>query len=277
MSATRALPVGWGTASAMVVASLAALALALWPFLGGGGANPFASSALLMVLLPLMMLLVLSQVLEGGMDAKALALLGVLAAAIAAVRPLGSGVGGVETVFFLLILGGRAFGPGFGFALGGVSLLASALLTGGVGPWLGMQMACSSWIAAGAGLLPRRIGGRPGGRGEVVVLAVYGIAASYLFGALMNLWFWPALAGSGALASGIGFDPAASAGANWRHFLVFTLVTSTTSWDTVRAVTCAAALLLLGRPILALLRRAGAKAAFAPSEPAGQRPNEPAN
>jgi energy-coupling factor transport system substrate-specific component len=205
-----------------------------------------------------MMLLVLAQVLEGGMDAKALALLGVLAAAIAAVRPLGSGIGGVETVFFLLILGGRAFGPGFGFALGGVSLAASALLTGGVGPWLGMQMACSAWVAAGAGLLPRRVRGRV----EVAMLAIYGVAACYLFGALMNLWFWPALAGAGTLASGIGFDPAASAGTNWGHFLVFTLVTSTTSWDTVRAVTCAVALVLFARPILGLLRRAGARAAF---------------
>ncbi|MDR2565099.1 MAG: ECF transporter S component, partial [Bifidobacteriaceae bacterium] len=211
--------------------------------------------------LPAMMLLILAQVLEGGMDAKTLALLGVLSAAIAAVRPLGSGIGGVETVFFLLILGGRAFGPGFGFALGGVSLLASALLTGGVGPWLGMQMACSAWIAAGAGLLPRRAAGRA----EIAMLAAYGVAASYLFGALMNLWFWPSLAGAGTAASGIGFDPAATAAANWGHFLVFTLVTSTTSWDTVRAITCAAALIALGRPILALLRRAGARAAFGPA------------
>jgi energy-coupling factor transport system substrate-specific component len=253
-----ALPLGWAAATCAAVVSLAAVALSLWPFLGGGGADPFASSALLMVLLPAMMLLVLALVMEGGMDAKALALLGVLAAAIAAVRPLGSGIGGVETVFFLLILGGRAFGAGFGFALGGLSLLASALLTGGVGPWLGMQMISSAWIAAGAGSLPRRLTGRP----EIVLLAVYGVVASYLFGAFMNLWFWPSLAGSGALASGIGFDPAASTGTNVRHFVVFTLVTSTTSWDTIRAVTCALALIALGRPILGLLRRAGARAAF---------------
>jgi energy-coupling factor transport system substrate-specific component len=238
---------------------LAALALSLWPFWSAGGDDPFGSSALLMLLLPLMMLLVLALTMEGGMDAKALALLAVLSAAIAAVRPLGAGLGGVETVFFLLVLGGRAFGAGFGFALGGVSLLASALLTGGVGPWLGMQMICSSWIAAGAGLLPKR----PRGKTEIAMLALYGIAASYLFGAFMNLWFWPSLAGSGLAASGIGFDPTAAVSTNLQHFLVFTLVTSTLSWDTVRAATCALALIALGAPILGLLRRAGARAAFA--------------
>jgi energy-coupling factor transport system substrate-specific component len=254
----RALPVHWTSALVMTVCSVTAVGLSLWPFLGGKSADPLAASALLLVLLPCMMLLVLAQVMEGSLDAKSLALLGVLSAAVALVRPLGSGVGGVETVFFLLILGGRAFGAGFGFALGGVSLLASALLTGGVGPWLGMQMVCSAWLAAGAGLLPRRVRGH----GETALLAVYGAAASYLFGALMNLWFWPSLAGSGVGASGIGFDPAAAAGTNWAHFFAFTLVTSTTSWDTVRAITCVTALVLLGPPILALLRRAGAKAAF---------------
>ncbi|MDR0365347.1 MAG: ECF transporter S component [Bifidobacteriaceae bacterium] len=259
--AVNALRVGAGSITVAVVCSVCALGFSLWPFFGGQTANPFAASALLMVLLPAMFMLVLAGFMEGSMDAKTLALLGVLSAAIAAVRPLGAGVGGVETVFFLLVLGGRAFGPAFGFALGGVSLLASALLTGGVGPWLGMQMVCSSWIAAGAGLLPGRAG-RIRGRAEIAMLAAYGAICSYLFGALMNLWFWPALGGAGAGASGIGYLPGAPVGTNLRHFVAFTLVTSTTSWDTIRAITCVIALVVLGGPVLALLRRAGARAAF---------------
>ncbi|MDR2348618.1 MAG: ECF transporter S component [Bifidobacteriaceae bacterium] len=254
-SQAHALRGSWQSAVAIAACSAAALALSLWPFLAGAGADPLASSSVLLVVMPALLLLVLAQVMDGSMDAKTLALLGVLSAAVALIRPLGSGVGGVETVFFLLILGGRVFGATFGFALGGVSLLASALLTGGVGPWLGMQMMCSAWLAAGAGLLPRRLRGRA----EIALLAAYGVIASYLFGALMNLWFWPSMAGAGAAASGIGFDPAASAGANWGRFMVFTVVTSTTSWDTVRAVTCALVLILIGRPILALLRRAGSR------------------
>ena len=54
-----------------------------------------------------------AQVSEGGIDAKALAMLGVLSAINAALRPLGAGTAGIEPVFFLLILSGRVFGPGF--------------------------------------------------------------------------------------------------------------------------------------------------------------------
>ena len=102
----------------------------------------------------------LAELTSGGLDAKAVAMLGVLAAVGAALRPLGAGAGGIETVFFLLVLAGRVFGPGFGFVLGSTTLFASALITGGVGPWLPFQMlavvvgrprAGSSSPACGAG------------------------------------------------------------------------------------------------------------------------------
>ncbi len=69
---------------------------------------------------------------EGGMDVKAVALLGLLSAVGAVLRPLSAGTAGVELVFTVLVLGGRVLGPGFGFALGSTTLLTSALLTGGV-------------------------------------------------------------------------------------------------------------------------------------------------
>ena len=77
-----------------------------------------------------------------------LAILGVLSAVNAILRGVSAGTGGVELVFFLLILAGRVFGPGFGFVLGCTSLFASALMTAGVGPWLPFQMLCppgSAW------------------------------------------------------------------------------------------------------------------------------------
>ncbi|MCL1897683.1 MAG: ECF transporter S component [Micrococcales bacterium] len=260
-----ALPLSVGSILAMAASSLAALVATLWPWFLSAGSdyNAISSTILVMVVLPLLMLLVMAQLANGAMDTKALALLGVLAALIAALRPLGAGVGGVETVFFLMILAGRVFGPGFGFALGGVSMMASALLTGGVGPWLGMQMVCSAWIGAGAGLLPKQVGHRTiGPKAEIALLAGYGVVTAYLFGALMNLWFWPALAGAGGTASGIGFMPGAPISANLGRFLSFTLITSTTSWDTVRAITCATAIVLFGRPIMRLLRRTSHQAAF---------------
>ena len=86
-------------------------------------------------------------------------MLGVLSAIGAALRPLGAGMAGIETVFFLLVLAGRVYGPGFGFVLGTTTLFASALLTGGVGPWLPFQMLAAAWVGLGAGLLPRRVRG----------------------------------------------------------------------------------------------------------------------
>ena len=95
---------------------------------GDDGTAPFVFAALL----PLVLVVVLMEISEGGLDPKAVAMLGVLAVVGAALRPLGAGTAGLETVFFLLVLAGRVFGPGFGFVLGAVTLFASALLTGGV-------------------------------------------------------------------------------------------------------------------------------------------------
>lgn len=207
-------------------------------------------------MLPLILLLVVAQVTEGGLDSKALAMLGVLSAINAVIRPaLGAGTAGVESVFFLLILAGRVFGPGFGFLLGYTSLFASALLTAGVGPWLPFQMMCAGWVGLAAGLLPRRVRGRA----EVWMLVALGVVSAYAFGALMNLWFWPFVTGvdvPGVAAGSLDYVPGAPLADNLRSFLWFTLVTSTGSWDTGRAITTAVAILVLGRPLLTVLRRA---------------------
>ena len=167
---------------------------------------------------------------DGGMDTKALAMLGVLAAINAALRPLGAGLNGIETVFFLLILAGRVFGPGFGFLLGCTSLFASALLTAGVGPVVAVPDARRPpGSGSGAGLLPRRMFGRPiNGAGEIALLAGYGVLAAYVFGALMNMWFWPFVTGAmGGDLAGLAYIPGGPLGENLHHFLMYTLLTST--------------------------------------------------
>jgi hypothetical protein len=123
-------------------------------------------------------------------------------------------------------------------------------------------MIASAWIACGAGLLPRRVRGW----GELVMLAGYGIGAAYLFGALMNLWFWPFMAGGGA-QTGLGYQAGGSPWQNLTHFAAFSLLTSTTTWDTVRAITCAACILVLGAPILGVLRRTARTSHFTAARP----------
>ncbi len=208
-----------------------------------------------MATLPVLILVVLAELSRGGIDAKALALLGVLSAVNAGLRPLGAGTGGIELVFFLLVLAGRVYGPGFGFVLGSTSLFTSALLTAGVGPWLPFQMLASSLIGLGAGLLPRK----PRGKAEIALLVGYGVLAAYFFGLLMSLWSWPFLAGT---STPLSFVPGAPVLENLHRFAVYTVLTSTLGWDTGRAVTNAVAIVLLGPAVLTVMRRAARRAAF---------------
>lgn len=258
-----ALPIGVRTAAVLAVASLAGLMMLCWPLLleaqpGQRVEPPFVFLALL----PLVIVVVLAEMGEGGMDSRVLAVLGVLSAVNAVLRGLGAGTAGIELVFFLLVLGGRVFGAAFGFALGCTSLFASALLTAGVGPWLPFQMICSAWVGMGAGLLPRRVGGR----WEVAMLAAYAVLAAYAYGLLMNLSSWPFTLGivvpghEGSLAYVAG----APVGENAHRFLVYTLLTSTGGWDTGRAVTTAVAIVVLGPAILTTLRRAARRAVVQP-------------
>lgn len=242
-------------ALALLLASALGVAAFVWPLLVTPGAALDSTSAPLVfaLLLPLVVGVVVAELSEGGLDVKALALLGVLSALGAALRPLGAGTAGLETVFFLLVLGGRVFGPGFGFVLGTTTLFASALLTGGVGPWLPFQMLGAAWVGLGAGLLPRARG-----RAELALLAAYGALASLLYGFALNLTFWPFTLGA---RTQLSFDAAAGPLENLHAFVLFTLATSL-GWDIGRALTTVTLTLLAGPAVLAALRRASRKAAF---------------
>lgn len=247
----------------LTVTSILGLAMFCWPLVASVLPRATGQSApwLVLVLLPVLLALVLAQLGSDGLDARSLAMLGVLAAVNAALRLVGAGTGGIELVFFLLVLAGYVFGPTFGFLLGTLSLFASALLTAGVGPWLPFQMFAAGWIGLGAGalglLLRDRV--RPRGALELTVLAVYAVIVAYAFGALMNLWFWPFAIGGD---TSVSYVPGGGLAENLRRFSVFTLVTSTLTWDTVRAVTNVVAIVLLGRPVLGTLRRARRRGGF---------------
>jgi energy-coupling factor transport system substrate-specific component len=241
-------------AALLLVSAIGVIAFG-WPLLAqpdSGLAHATDAPLLFALLLPLLLAVVLAQLAEGGMDAKTVAMLGVLAAVGAALRPLGTGVAGFEPVFFLLVLAGRAYGPGFGFVLGATTLFASALLTAGVGPWLPFQMLGAAWVGAGAGLLPRP------GAGELALLAAYAAVAGLAYGLALNLSFWPFAVGTASTISFVAGDPVLD---NLGRFLAFSLATSL-AFDVPRAVLTATLVLVTGRPILRALRRAGRRAAF---------------
>ena len=134
---------------------------------------------LFVVLLPLLLAVVLAELADGGIDAKAVALLGVLAAVGAALRPLGAGVAGFEPVFFLLVLAGRVLGPrlrlrarrGDAVRLGAAHRRRRAV-------------AAVPDARRRLGRLPRRLpaAGHAAAR-EIALLAAYGAVAGLAYGA----------------------------------------------------------------------------------------------
>ncbi len=257
---SRAAVVGTSprTALALALVSLVGLTVFLWPLVltpSEGASHSTDAPLVFVVILPAIIAIVLAELASGGLDSKAVAMLGVLSAVGAALRPVGAGVAGIETVFFMLVLAGRVYGPGFGFVLGNTTLFASALLTGGIGPWLPFQMLAAGWVGLGAGLLPRQ----RGARAEVAVLALYGAASAYLYGFLLNLWFWPYAIGGDTELSYVAGAPVTQ---NLHRFVLYTVATSSLGWDTGRALTNAVAICVLGPSVLYVLRRASRRAAF---------------
>jgi energy-coupling factor transport system substrate-specific component len=239
------------------VTTLVGLAAFGWPFLaqpGSGLAHSADAPWLFVLLIALLTALVVAELSDGGLDAKTVAVLGVLAAAGGALRVLGAGTAGLEPMFFLLVLSGRVLGRGVGFVLGALAVLVGAFLTGGVGPWAPFQMIAAGWVGFGAGCLPAA-----SGRRERVVLALYGLVSGLLYGLVMNLWFWPFLT-SGAPA-GMAFVPGDSVAANLSRYGAFYLATSL-GWDLPRGVLTAVLVMVAGRAVLASLRRGTRRAAF---------------
>nr|WP_241266303.1 ECF transporter S component [Streptomyces boncukensis] len=244
---------------ALALTSAAGVAAFGWPLLAdetSGLAHSADAPWLFAALLPLLLAVAVATVADTGLGAKSVAMLGVLAAAGAALRPLGAGTAGLEPMFFLMVLSGRVLGPGFGFVLGALSMFAGALLTGGVGPWMPFQMLSMGWVSMGAGLLPGAE--RIRGRRELLLLAGYGALAALLYGLVMNLQGWPYIAG---LGSGVSFVPGDPLQENLARYVAYVLATSL-GWDVPRALLTVVLTLTLGSAVLRALRRATRRAAF---------------
>jgi len=238
-----------------VVFSIVALGVFAWPLVAGSGLVEVGAAITLSLVAIPVIVLVLSLMADSSLrSVNILALVGVLSGVAALARVLSTGFGGFELVLVVVILAGRALGARPGFVVGVLAIALSSLVWGGFGPWTPYQMIALGWVGLGAGLIPTAWGRESGlgSRTEVLVLAAYGVVASYLFGLLMNLWFWPVAVGP---ETSISLDSDASLGENLASFLVYSLATSTLTWDTVRAITTVVTLLLVGGAALRALRR----------------------
>ncbi len=240
----------------LALASLLGLAAFLSPFFssavrqGEGVVSAHGNDALLMLMVVSLLALaaIIANMQVGQVSSKNLAVLGALAA-VGSVLRFVPGPAGFSAVFFLPILAGYAFGAQFGFLTGLITLLASAFLTGGVGPWLPYQMFASGWVGAAAGILPKL---RINSRLEILMLAAAGFVLGLAYGAVMNLWFWPFV--SRPAQTDLYWQPGEGLAATLRSYALFYVATSL-FWDVWRGLGNAALILLFGAPILRLLRR----------------------
>jgi energy-coupling factor transport system substrate-specific component len=196
----------------------------------------------------------------GGSPAKTVALLGILVAIDASLR-LAPSFLGASPIFFLIILAGAAFGPSFGFQMGALTLLVSAFLTGGLGPWLPYEMLGAGWVGMSAGLLPRNVPHRR----RLAMIAIFAGVWGLLYGALLNLYFWPYAAPGIVQPGNLYWNPSmdlAETVANYTRFYI----TTSLAYDLFRAVGNAALVLALGGPTLKLLDRFRSRFTWEPWE-----------
>lgn len=242
------------------VAAATSILMFTWPLFISAGAQDeaFLAQSVFIGLMPIVLALILSEYSSGGIGSRQIALLGVLTALNAVIRMIGAGTAGVETAFFLIIIGAYVFGSGFGFILGATSLLVSALLTGGVGPWLPFQMMAAALLGLGAGALPKyKFPSQKTQPVELAILASFGVVGSFAYGALMTLWNWPYLAGVG---TSVAYSPGAGILENLTRFIQYEVLTGGLLWDFGRAVTTVILIYLTAPALLSTLRRAASRA-----------------
>lgn len=213
--------------------------------------------------LPLMMAMILAlcsvvliyEIQQYRLNTKLIALLGILIAINSVLRFIDLTLpvlGGFSPVFFLILITGYIFGGRMGFLMGTLTMLVSALITGGVGPWLPNQMLTAGWVGLSAAVARRfvKITHLENKPGEIITLIIFGFLWGYLYGAITNLWFWPFLAGPANQSFSAGSGLAISL----RNYGIFYLGTSLV-WDTTRAIGNILLLIFFGRATLQVLRR----------------------
>ena len=259
-SADMARPRVAGAMSLVALTAISAFGIAafLYPFLlsnvdqGNEGVARAQDAPLIFgVVLSMALLLFVMELTRQGVNAKSASMLAVLMVIAAALR-IPTLPAGASAFYFLVLVGGYVFGARLGFLLGAGALFVSAFAVGGFGPWLPFQMFAAGWLGLSAGwlgtLLQQRL--RQHKRLELIVLAGFAALWGFLFGAIMNLWFWPFV----AQGDSISWAPGMGLAETLRHYWAFYILTSA-GWDAWRAIANVAFVVVAGRPTIDLLVR----------------------
>ena len=233
------------TRGPMMVAGLAATVIGFgWPFLAAGHPGVLAGDAMAPVVvagvLALVLVWLLAEVTRGGLDAKAVALLGLLTALGVALRAVGSRGRRARTH----VRAGHPGGPGFRRDL-------RLLLRHGPDDhqcaahrWrralAAVPAAATSWLGLAAA---RCLHGERAVGTRAYLLGLLAAPAALLYGALLNLSFWPL---TSTLAPRWPIEPTDTLASNLTHYLTFYFATSL-GWDIARAAWTLLALTSRGR------------------------------
>jgi energy-coupling factor transport system substrate-specific component len=272
MDRTTSRLAGWtGANLTIVVASVVGVAAFLYPFVlpvveprAENRARASEAPMLFAIITVLCLVAIVLEVQPGAAGqglqhaAKTTALLGVLVAIDATLRLVPTFLG-ASPIFPLILLTGAVFGSAVGFQMGALTLLVSAFITGGIGPWLPFQMLTAGWVGMSAGWLPKW----PDMRKRLLALAALGAVWGLGFGAIMNLFTWPFTAPGLDADAGLYWTPALSFSETLAHYGQYYLITSLW-YDIFRAAGNALLILLLGGPILRTLERFHARFTWTP-------------
>jgi energy-coupling factor transport system substrate-specific component len=117
-----------------------------------------------------------------AVGSKEIALVAMLGTISAVLRIPFAALPSVQPSTYLIICSGYVFGPVAGFMVGAMTALISNFFLG-QGPWTLYQMLAWGLLGVAAGCLRRFNLGR-------VWLIVFGIAAGYVYGWIVNTWYW---------------------------------------------------------------------------------------
>jgi energy-coupling factor transport system substrate-specific component len=121
---------------------------------------------------------------SAAISSKEIALVAMLGTISAVLRVPFAVIPNVQPCTYLIICSGYVFGPMAGFMVGAVTALVSNFFLG-QGLWTPYQMFAWGLVGVSAAYLRRFGVGRVG-------LIIFGIVWGYLYGWIMNVWYWVA-------------------------------------------------------------------------------------
>jgi energy-coupling factor transport system substrate-specific component len=117
-----------------------------------------------------------------SIGSKEIALIAMLSTISAVLRVPFAAMPNIQPCTYLIICSGYVFGPVSGFMVGAITPLVSNFFLG-QGPWTPYQMFAWGLVGISAAYLRRFNPGR-------IWLIIFGIVWGYLYGWIMNTWFW---------------------------------------------------------------------------------------